>query len=611
MRTLVAGALLASLALTSCTSDKESAADVASRLAEGLATGTLPDVFAGTAPQSSYDEVVAGLGEEAERQVEVESVTEDDGTAEATLAWEWQLEGSTWRYSTSATLEEGERWRVVWDPALVEPSLEEGETLEVSTVAARRGEILAGDGRAIVTERPVVRYGVDKTKVPARLAAESARRVASLLDVTPRPFVQAVKAAGDKAFVEAIVLRPEDARDVDPSFGDVRGAVALEDDLPLAPTREFAAPILGRVGPVTAELIEESDGRLEVGDQAGLSGLQARYDEQLTGTDGIRVEAVAEDGTSRTVFSDGPVDGSALRTTLDIDLQSKAERVLSAQQPVSAIVAIRPSTGELLVAANGPGNDGLNAATFGQYAPGSTFKVVSSLALLRDGMTPESQVDCPASIVVDGRRFENYDDYPPDRLGAITLADAVAYSCNTAFLGQADRLGRGDVATAAESLGVGQDYDLGFPAYFGQVPPPGSETEAAADLIGQGKVLASPMAMAAVAASVSAGRTVVPHLLEEVAPGASPSTPLTGAEARALRSLMAGVVSRGSGAFLADVGVTGAKTGTAEYGEPGPSGLPTHAWMIATRDDLAVAVFVATGESGSATAGPLLEAFLR
>jgi cell division protein FtsI/penicillin-binding protein 2 len=75
---------------------------------------------------------------------------------------------------------------------------------------------------------------------------------------------------------------------------------------------------------------------------------------------------------------------------------------------------------------------------------------------------------------------------------------------------------------------------------------------------------------------------------------------------------MRAVVLEGSGSFLAGLpGEIGAKTGTAEYGEPGPGGaLPTHAWMIATRGDLAVAVFVETGESGSRTAGPLLQGFL-
>ena len=91
-----------------------------------------------------------------------------------------------------------------------------------------------------------------------------------------------------------------------------------------------------------------------------------------------------------------------------------------------------------------------------------------------------------------------------------------------------------------------------------------------------------------------------------------PERPLTAPEAQVLRDLMRAVVVQGSGRFLLDVpGEVGAKTGTAEYGEPDAAGrLPTHAWMIAARGDLAVAVFVETGESGSQTAGPVLEAFL-
>ncbi len=104
----------------------------------------------------------------------------------------------------------------------------------------------------------------------------------------------------------------------------------------------------------------------------------------------------------------------------------------------------------------------------------------------------------------------------------------------------------------------------------------------------------------------------MPHLLDEFAPEAELAVPLTREEARALEGLMRAVVTEGSGSFLSGLpGEIGAKTGTAEYGDPGPGGeLATHAWMVATRGDLAVAVFVETGESGSSTAGPLLEAFL-
>jgi cell division protein FtsI/penicillin-binding protein 2 len=82
-----------------------------------------------------------------------------------------------------------------------------------------------------------------------------------------------------------------------------------------------------------------------------------------------------------------------------------------------------------------------------------------------------------------------------------------------------------------------------------------------------------------VAASVSAGTTVVPHLLEDFTPEADPAEPLTAQEAAGLRGLMRAVVTDGSGSFLAALpGRIGAKTGTAEYGDPGPGGaLPTHA----------------------------------
>ena len=164
---------------------------------------------------------------------------------------------------------------------------------------------------------------------------------------------------------------------------------------------------------------------------------------------------------------------------------------------------------------------------------------------------------------------------------------------------------------AAAALGLGVDHDLGFPVFLGSAQSDGSDTEHAASLIGQGKVLASPIAMATVAASVGAGQTVVPRLVPAGQPhDPAPQHPLTSAEAAKLRTLMRGVVISGSGSFLA--GLPGApvlaKTGTAEFGDANPP--QTHAWMIAVHGDLAVAVFVDLGESGSHTAGPILQQFL-
>ncbi len=606
-----------SLALSGCQllDTGEDSAKALDALAASLSAGDLSTVpFDVDDPSAAYGEVVAGLGD-VRPSVEAGEAEVVDDTATAPLTWTWELDGQPWTYDTTADLTLVEdAWQVAWEPALVEPSLVEGEHLTLTRTAAERGRIMGAGDRAIVAPRDVVRLGLDKTKLAATDdVATSAAAIATALEVDVDAFTTQAVAAGDKAFVEAIVLRAEDARTaVPPSFSDIPGAVSLADQQPLAPSRGFAAPILGSVGEATAEIIEESGGSVEAGDVVGLSGLQARYDDELSGTPGLTVIAAGADN-DRAVHEVAPVPGTPLQTTLDIDLQTKAESALASVEPASAIVAIRPSDGAILAAASGPGSKGLNTATYGQYAPGSTFKVVTSLALLRSGLRPDDTVRCDATTVVDGKSFKNYDDYPASGIGSITLRQAVANSCNTAFISSRSRLSEGDLAAAAAALGLGVDHDLGFSAYFGQVPPPAGETEAAADLIGQGKVLASPLAMATVAASVAAGRAVLPVLLPSLtAEQTAPSAPLTGAEAADLKGRMRAVVTDGSGSFLANLpGEVGAKTGTAEYGSPDASGsLPTHTWMIATQGDLAVAVFVETGQSGSTTAGPILGRFL-
>ncbi len=505
-------------------------------------------------------------------------------------------------------------WQLQWSRTVVEPTLREATTLVLTPVAARRGEVLGADDEALVTERLVTRVGIDRTQVRAGRAGASADALARLVDVAPGPFAERVEDAGEAAYVEAVVLRTEEVPpDVSVGVEDIPGARLVSDRLPLAPTRDFAAPILGTVGEVTAEMVEDDPGSYSPGDVAGLSGLQARYDDLLRGTDGAVLNAVASDGRERRLVRVPDQDGEPLRTTLDADLQLLAEDVLADVGPASALVALRPSDGAVLAAASGPGADGLNVATYGQYAPGSTFKIVSALALLRGGLTPDSSVPCTPTVTVDGRAFENYDDYPSGSLGEVPLRTAVAQSCNTAMIAERDRAGADGVAAAAAALGLGVDRDLGFPAYFGQVGSPGSETARAATMIGQGEVLASPMAMAAVIGSVQQGARVTPRLLPdlEVDDTAGDAQPLSATEAEQLRGMLRAVVTAGSGSALADLPAPPviAKTGTAEFEQAGA--LRTRAWMVAARGDLAVAVLVAEGPSGSSTAGPLLETFLR
>ena len=601
------------------------AADVADTLADALGQHSLGDVpLTDEADRAAFAELVAPLDEvpvavEVFAVDEVEADEQQERSATATLDSSWELPGgSPWTYqSTVALVPAGDSWRVDWAPESLAPEVAEGDTLGLRTVAPVRGDIVGAEGMKLVTERPVLRYGLDKTKVEGPQVARSARRIARILDVDVASYVARAEEMGAEAFVEALVLREDDALEVLPSFREVPGALAVRDTLALAPTREFAAALLGRVGPATLDIVEDSDGRIGASDEVGLSGLQARYDEQLRGVPGTAVVARDDEDVLHTLFEAPATDGADLVTTLDTDLQQKAEQALATlgeDGPPTALVAIRPSDGAILATANGAGAAGADLADTGRYAPGSTFKVVSSLALLRNGLAVDDVVSCPATTVVDGRSFKNYDDYPSSALGDIPFVQAIAQSCNTALIGNADRLAPGDLAAAAQALGLGTDHDLGVPVYFGQVPPPETETGAAADMIGQGTVLAGPFAMATVAASVAAGRTVLPVLLpEHEVQQVEPEVPLTPQEAGTLRGLMRAVVTTGSGRFLLDVpGEIGAKTGTAEYGEPDASGsLPTHAWMIATRGDLAVAVFVETGVSGSQTAGPVLEAFLR
>jgi cell division protein FtsI/penicillin-binding protein 2 len=545
----------------------------------------------------------------------VEPDPADENVRNVTFDVMWDLDyvdEAEWSYQTSGTFEltEEDEWLVAWSPTLLHPDVAAGDVLTLRREQAERAQILGAGDSVIVTDRPVFHIGIDKVQVQEADPAESATELAELVGVNAERFAERVESAGDKAFVEAITLREDDASDVLPGIEEIAGARALPDEIPLAPTRTFARPILGTVGDATGELVEESGGRVQPGDVTGLSGLQQVYDETLSGTPGLSVDIVPPEGDPRTVFEQDPVAGEPVTTTLDIDLQVTAENLLADITSPSAIVAVRPSTGEVVTAASGPGGEGYSTATLGQYAPGSTFKVISALALLRNGTSPDVTVACPATTTVDGREFGNYSDFPDSALGDISLRTAFAESCNTAFIGLRDSAPQAAIADAAAALGLTAEPVLGAPAFLGSVPSEAAGTAHAAALIGQGEVLASPLGMATVAASVAAGETVVPRIVADSDAG-TPSGSLTPDEAQALVELMRAAVTDGTADFLADVPAepVGAKTGTAEFGGGDPP--DTHGWMIATQGDLAVAVFVEDAESGSGTAGPLLEEFLR
>ncbi|MEZ0446289.1 penicillin-binding transpeptidase domain-containing protein [Cellulomonas sp. ICMP 17802] len=633
--------LVAAAGLTACSAEPPGPEGATKALAAALTSGDFShapfaggqdDVDAATALRTAAYEGLAPW----EPKVTVVSTTvdeKDEDLATATLGFTWDVDESDadWTYETHARLtrDDDDVWHVAWAPTLLAPDLTQAEVLSVTRTRAERANVLGANGAVIVEPRTVHRLGIDKTRIAAADQDAAARALAAALGLDVEAYAAKVAAAGEKAFVEAITVRDGDPGYDLATLAAMPGVHDVVGTLPLAPSRRFARPILGAVGEATAEIVEKSDGAVAAGDLAGLSGLQRQYDAQLRGLPGLTISASQADGTApRQLYDVQPTPGTPLLTTLDVGLQNAAEDVLAGVGPASAIVAIRPSTGDVLAAASGAGGEGMSTATLGQFAPGSTFKVVSALALLRSGLTPDSAVTCPATVSVDGRSFTNFPEYPTDKLGTIPLRTAFANSCNTAFISARDSADQDALIDAAGSLGLDSHAALGFPAFLGDVPGDSDGTDHAASMIGQGRVLASPLGMATVAASVAHGSTVVPRLVLPAEGAATPepsadetsaaptettrpAVPLTAAEAATLHDLMRGVVTEGGAAFLQDVPgePVAAKTGTAQFGDAG--NLQNHVWMIAVQGDLAVAVFVDVGDYGSTTAGPLLEQFLR
>jgi cell division protein FtsI/penicillin-binding protein 2 len=229
--------------------------------------------------------------------------------------------------------------------------------------------------------------------------------------------------------------------------------------------------------------------------------------------------------------------------------------------------------------------------------------VISAAALLRDGLDVDDTVPCPTTIEAGGRRFKNFEG---GAAGAVPFSREFAVSCNTAFVSLAPRLAPDALQRNGRDYGLGRKLELAVPAAGGRVPPGEDAVERAAAMIGQHEILASPLGMALVAATVADGRWRAPRLVASDPHDAGPALP--DSERGTLRSLMRLVVTEGSGTALAGIGgeVRG-KSGTAEFGGGDPP--PTHAWFIAFRGDVAIAVLVERGRSGGSVAAPLAARF--
>lgn len=512
----------------------------------------------------------------------------------------------TMKWTSKATaVRVNDAWKIKATGDVIYPGLSDTNTLKRTRTVPPRASILDRTGKALTANRDVVLLGVESGNKATAATYAAFTKYAKVDGAKLRKKAVAAPAG---QFIQAITLRLPEWTAIRARFDPLPGVISSAATSSLAETPEFARGILGGMKEATEETLKNAGPTAASSDQLGSSGLQYAFQQQLAGTPGgtVTMRDKKTKLTVKQVFTQPAKPGTPVKTSLDLTLQRKAQRAVATSKLPVSLVAIQPSTGQILAAANGPGVTSYNRAFLGRYAPGSTFKIVTSAALLSHGFTQNSTTRCTATVNVGGKSFKNYDALAPYGVGS--LQRAFEQSCNTAFIANHGRLPADGMIKAASMFGFGQDYKLPISSYGGTVPKPKDETDKAASMIGQGTVTASPLQMALVAGAVKSGRAMRPVLVPGKDSAGAAAAPLPPAMATALRAMMRTTVLRGTAHGLQSSGQVSAKTGTAEVVSNGK--VVTNGWMVGFRGDLAFAVVVEGGASGAKAAGPIVKNFL-
>ena len=399
---------------------------------------------------------------------------------------------------------------------------------------------------------------------------------------------------------------------LEPTIYPIPGTVFQSGSARSAITPGLAAGVVGTVGPITAQELSQLgapyDAASVVGpDRAGAGRRAAAGRPAGRHGDGGQQE---RDNVA-TVATLPPHPGTPVTTTIDPAVQHAAEAALAGEKKSAALVAVNASTGDVLAAVS-VNSGGFDQAIDGGFPPGSTFKVITSTALITHGLTPQSAASCPGTATVDGEVFHNAEGEAP----VSTLLQAFTESCNTAFIQLATgHLTAPDFPAAATMFGLGRSLHLGLVSFDGSVPQPSDEADLAATSIGQGRVLMSPLSMAMVAAAAdtgtvraaAAGRGRVRE--RRGGSAATATSQLPPDVVSDLHEMMASVVASGTAAGQGLPAGTYAKTGTAQYGTTTP--LKTDAWLMGFKGNVAFACLVVDSSgNGGPTCGPIVARFL-
>jgi penicillin-binding protein 2 len=422
-------------------------------------------------------------------------------------------------------------------------------------VLAPRGKILDREGRTIVDNYPS--FSALLLRDSSRDLAGDADLIAQGLHLDPDEVRARIRHFASMPQYQPIFLKeditPDELQFIEAHRNELPELDTIMAHRRLYPRNGFMAHLVGYVGEVTEDMLNQPQFELyNPGDVVGISGVERQYNTLLMGQNGSRQALV--DSHGREVGRLGETEaipGKPLKLTVDVDLQIAAEEQLQGKN--GAVVAMDPHTGEILAMASGPTFDPndfavrvsrdewnklvtdpdkplLNKAIQAQLAPGSTFKIIMSVAGWQEGIAQTLHVNCAGSAEFYGRRFGCW---VKGGHGPVDLEKAIYQSCDVFFYTLAEKLGIDRIAKYATELGLGQKTGIDLPNEVSGVMP--SEEwkirnfkqkwfagETISVGIGQGAVAITPVQLLRAISAISmGGRMVVPHVINptDVPPG--------------------------------------------------------------------------------------------
>ena len=542
----------------------------------------------------------------------VQSKSGDRATARVTAHYALPDAGAFAPRTTVTLVKRKGRWLVSWSTRTIDPRLGPGEALAVSRNWPARAPILGAGGVSLTTNRSEVVVGVvgERIKDAAAVRADLILAGATAAEVDPA----LAQAKAHPTYFEPVFTVSQARFAQLKAAGEPNNVYAVpgtQFELQAsrhAITQQLTDQLVGTVGPITAAQLKALGAPYDASSIVGQRGLEEIWERRLAGTPTTEVNVV--DSTGAPVVRLATYHGRramAVRTSIDPRVQRAAENALAGDSHHVAMVAMRASTGQVLAVVSDPADYEFDGALQGQYPPGSTFKVLTSTALIGKGLTPESPATCPPTITVDGETFHN----AAANESASTLEQAFTVSCNTAFIGLATQhLTPSDFTAAAGLYGLNHMTKIGIPALMASVPKPSDGADLAATAIGQASVVFSPLGMATVASAIDSGHARLPRLVTGAGDDRIKPTTVPGDVLADLRQMMLSVVTSGTAAGTGLPTGTYAKTGTAQYGTG--TNLKIDGWLMGYDGDIAFAIVTQNtgGPDGGPVDGPLIAKFL-